>query len=322
MKASRLLSILMLLQSRGRTSATALAQTLEVSPRTILRDIDQLSAAGVPVWGEAGRQGGFQLRAGWSTSLTGLTEPESKAMLLAGLPTAASDLGLAASAASARLKMLAALPAEWRTQAEQVATRLHVDPLDWYRSNEQPAFLHQAAEAVWTTRRVAIRYASWRGSSERELEPLGLVVKAGTWYLAARSRGAAAIRTYRLASVQSLHMLPGHFRRPRSFDLAAYWRASSADFEAQLHPLQAQLALSPRAMDWLLNTRTSFDRAPADPAWTIQPGWTCIHLPIESIAHGTRRVLAFGTEAEVLGPPVLRRAVTQAVSALQARYAS
>src|SRR5579863_9379665 len=128
MKASRLLSIMMMLQARGRMTAPALAEALEVSERTILRDIDQLSTSGVPIWGDRGRGGGFQLREGWSTDLTGLTENEVQALFLAGLPEPATELGLGGAATSARLKMIASLPPQWREQAEHVSSRLHVDP--------------------------------------------------------------------------------------------------------------------------------------------------------------------------------------------------
>lgn len=321
MQASRLLSILMLLQSHGRLTAPALARTLEVSTRTILRDIDQLSAAGVPVWGEPGRAGGFQLREGWSTSLTGLTEPESQALLLAGQPAAATDLGLGTAAASARLKMVAALPAEWRQQADLVGTRLHIDPLDWYRSSETPPFLREVATAVWNGQRIAVRYESWRGQSESELEPMGLVMKAGTWYLAARTAGKDAVRTYRLAAVKSLRVLASGFRRPRAFDLAAWWREASSRFEAELHPIQARITISPRALGWLRNTRTPFTPDNHPPTATRPPeGWVTVRLPIESIEHGARRLLGLGGEAQALTPPALVRAVKAELVRLQARY--
>ena len=228
MKASRLLSILMLLQARGRMTANALAQTMEVSPRTILRDIDQLSAAGVPLWGERGRQGGFQLRAGWSTQLTGMTEPEATALLLAGLPGPATELGLGAAAASARLKMLASLPSAWREQADRVGECLHIDPLDWYRAQDKPRFLREVADAVWHAHRLTVNYESWRGTAKRELEPLGLVLKAGTWYLLARTVGKDAARTYRLASILDLKTSGRIFKRPRGFDLARTKKLSTS----------------------------------------------------------------------------------------------
>jgi predicted DNA-binding transcriptional regulator YafY len=149
MRASRLLSILMLLQARGGLSASALAAELEVSSRTILRDIDQLSAAGVPVWAERGREGGFRLRPGWSTQLSGLTADEAQALQLAGLPQAATELGLGAAAASARLKVLAGLPEGLRQDAERLRSRVHIDPVDWYRAATPPRHLQAVARAVW-----------------------------------------------------------------------------------------------------------------------------------------------------------------------------
>lgn len=128
MRASRLLSLQMLLETRGRMSAQALAEALEVSVRTLYRDVDQLSAAGVPIYAERGRYGGFALLPGWKTTLTGLTPSEAQAVFLSGLPGPAQDLGLGGDVAGARLKLLAALPAAWRDDAQRVSTRLHLDP--------------------------------------------------------------------------------------------------------------------------------------------------------------------------------------------------
>lgn len=318
MKASRLLSVLMLLQTRGRATAGELARALEVSERTILRDIDQLSAAGVPLWSERGRQGGFQLRPGWTTQLTGMTEAETQALLLAGLPGPATELGLGDAALSARLKLLASVPAPLREGAATVAERLHVDPLDWYRSADTPAFLREAADAVWHARRLRVRYASWRGVSRRELEPLGLVLKAGAWYLAARETGQAEVRTWRLASLQAATVGDARFRRPRHFDLARFWRESSDRFEAGLRPLQAQLRVSPRALDWLVHARTPFTPLPElDGA----DGWRGVQLAVESIEHGARQILGYGGEAEAVAPAALRERVARAAAALAARHA-
>ncbi len=315
MKAGRLLSILMLLQSHGRMTAGALAGAMEVSERTILRDIDQLSAAGVPLWGERGRAGGFQLREGWSTQLTGLTEPEANALLLAGLPSAATDLGLGAPAASARLKMVASLPAPWREQAARVGERLHIDPIDWYRAQDTPRFLREAADAVWRGRRVQVRYQSWRGASQRELEPFGLVLKAGAWYLAAREVGHDDMRTYRLASVVDLAVGTRAVKRPRGFDLARWWRESSVRFESVLRRLQARVRMTERGMGWLANARLPYVAAPGADAGEVL-------LAIESVEHGARQLLAFGAEVEVIAPRALRNEVLRQARALLARYAA
>ncbi|MES2841735.1 MAG: YafY family protein [Pseudomonadota bacterium] len=313
MKASRLLSILMLLQARGRLTAGALAQAMEVSERTVLRDIDQLSAAGVPLWGERGRHGGFQLREGWSTQLTGMTEPEANALLLAGLPGPATELGLGAAAASARLKMVASLPGEWREQAERVGQRLHIDAVDWYRTQDAPRFLREAADAVWRARRIEVRYESWRGAVWRLLEPMGLVLKVGAWYLVAHSVAAPAkgngVRTYRLASVLDLKT-GAAFRRPKSFDLASTWRASAARFESELRSIEVRVRVSGRSMKWLANARIPYADQAGDE----------VTIRVESIEQGARQLLGFGDEIEVLAPPAMRERMTQQAGAVAALY--
>ena len=321
MKASRLLSILMLLQSRGRMTAAALAQAMEVSERTILRDIDQLSAAGVPLWGERGRQGGFQLREGWSTQLTGMTEPEAHALLLAGLPGPATELGLGAAAASARLKMVASLPSGWREQADRVGERLHIDPLDWYRTHDSPRFLREVADAVWHARRLSVDYESWQGPVQRDLEPLGLVLKAGAWYLVARAVGRDGVRTYRLASILALKAGSRGFKRPRGFDLARSWQESAARFEAELRKLQARVRVSPRGLVWFSNARIQGIAVTGEASGTPgRPGWRELLVPIESIEHGARQLLGFGAEVEVLEPAELRAQVRRQASRLLALY--
>lgn len=307
MKASRLLSILMLLQSHERMTAGALATALEVSQRTILRDVDHLSAAGVPVWAERGREGGLRLRPGWSTQLTGMTEAEASALLLAGLPGAATELGLGGAAVSARLKMVASLPAPMREQAAKVADRLHIDPVDWYRAPDKPAGLQEVAEAVWRGKRIRVRYASWSRTSWRELEPFGLVLKAGAWYVAARVAGQREVRTYRLASVLEVKPGRGSFRRPPSFDLASYWRESSARFEAELRPLQARVRVSARALNWLRHARNPF--VEVEDSGHHEAGWHSVLLSLESVEHGARQILGFGGEVQVIEPAALRALV-------------
>ena len=309
MKAHRLLSILMLLQAHGRLTAGAIARSLEVSERTVLRDIDQLSAAGVPLWGERGHQGGFQLQPGWTTQLTGLPGP-------------ATALGLGEAAASARLKLMASVPAPWRDQAALVAERLHIDPLDWYRASDTPAFLRDAAQAVWSGKRLRVDYMSWRGLSRRELEPLGLVLKAGAWYLAARESRQPAVRTYRLASVRGLAVLGSGFRRPRGFDLARYWQESSARFEAGLRPLQARVLVSPRALGWLEHARHRFAEVPVAPQDRAPDGWRCVLWALESVEHGARQILGHGAEVEVVEPAALRAEVARQAEAIRARHAT
>lgn len=316
MQAARLLSILMLLQAAPRT-APELSARLEVSVRTILRDVDQLSAAGVPVYAERGRGGGFRLRDGWSTTLTGMTEGETQALMLAGLPAAATQLGLGSAAASARTKVIASLPREWRAQASEVAARLHIDPVDWYREEEHAPHLRDVARAVWEGRALDVRYRSWTRTERQRLEPLGLVLKAGTWYAAARRAGkpGALPRIYRVANIEEL-ALGARFRRPRSFDLAAWWRDAAGDFEAKLRQLDAHVRLSPRGLGWARNARLAvalLDRADAR-------GWIEARITLESVEHGARRLLAFAEEVEVVAPDALRAQMRARVAAVAALY--
>ena len=155
----------------------------------------------MPIYAERGRHGGFALRPGWKTTLTGLTPSEAQAVFLSGLPGPAQELGLGGDVEGARLKLLSSLPASWREDAQRVSTRLHLDPVDWYRAPDTPKFLRQVADAVWHAHRLSIDYESWRGATQREREPLGHELKAGAWYLGARTAGQTSVRTYRLASV-------------------------------------------------------------------------------------------------------------------------
>ncbi|MBB5205148.1 putative DNA-binding transcriptional regulator YafY [Inhella inkyongensis] len=317
MKASRLLSILMLLQSRGRQSAPQLARALEVSERTILRDIDQLSAAGVPVWGQPGRAGGFELQPGWSTQLTGMTGDEAQALMLAGLPGAAAELGLGAAATGARLKVLASVPPPWRELSDRVAQRLHLDPLDWYRAPDTPQHLQDVARAVWQGQTLAVEYQSWAGLKRYRLEPLGLVLKAGAWYLVAlrdNPRGRKDARTYRLASLRSARLLDHAFERPKDFDLPAWWRAASQRFEAELKQVPVTLKVSAQGLRWLRNSRLPL--VPLGEPELL--GDQQVQLWFESEEMAARQLLAFGPEVEVLEPVSLRdRLAEQAKSVLR-----
>jgi predicted DNA-binding transcriptional regulator YafY len=311
MRASRLLSILMLLQQRGRANAPTLAQALGVSMRTVLRDIDQLSAAGVPIWSDRGREGGFQLRAGWSTQLNGLTEAESHALMLAGLPRAATELGLGSASASARLKMFAAVPSNLRTEAIRVGARLHIDPVEWYRSPVAPIHLPAIAAAVWAQKVIEVRYESWEGVKQRALHPLGLVLKAGVWYCIARAAGSKSPRTYKLASIQSLRVSDELFSYPQKFDLETYWQQSIKRFERDIYTAEATLRVSQVGFKRLSEISAAIAHAAAQSRIddASKKGWSRITIPVESIDHAARQLLGLGVEVQVIAPEALRDAV-------------
>ncbi|AEH08928.1 MULTISPECIES: helix-turn-helix transcriptional regulator [Protofrankia] len=191
MRASRLLSVLLLLQTRGRLTAREIADELEVSVRTVYRDLDSLAEAGVPVVAERGATGGYQLLAGYRTRLTGLTSDEADSLFLAGMPDAAAELGLGTVLAAVERKLLAALPERTRERAVRARERFHLDAPGWFRAAEATPLLAEVADAVWEQRRIRVTYQRWRAPREvtRHLEPLGVVLKSGTWYLVA---GAAA----------------------------------------------------------------------------------------------------------------------------------
>lgn len=304
-RASRLLSIMMLLQAKGRMSAESLSQELEVSVRTIYRDIDQLSAAGVPVYADIGRNGGFALLDGWRTRLTGLTAPEARALFLSGLPGPASELGLGDEVAAAELKLLAALPADWQMEATRMSSRFHLDPKGWFSSGPRPEFLKAVAEAVWTERRVTIRYDSWTQISERTIEPLGLVLKGGIWYLVAQRE--TGMRTYRLSQIQALTPLDEHFERPRDFDLPRHWRDSTASFEREIYIATARVRATKRGVVRLKEisqpVRVEIEAQTLD---FDEEGFATFNVPIEEETWAAREITAVGAEVVVLEPATLR----------------
>jgi predicted DNA-binding transcriptional regulator YafY len=320
MRASRLLSILLLLQTRGRMSAQALAAEVEASVRTVFRDVDQLSAAGIPVWAERGRNGGFQLKEGWRTKLTGLTTEEASAIFLAGLPGPAAELGLGEAMTSAQLKLLAALPADWQASAQAVGARFHLDPVDWFRSAEPAEHLRAVAEAVWQDRRLRIRYRSWTRVSDRTVDPLGLVLKAGTWYMVARAEDE--IRTFRLSNIRALSVQDARFGRPRRFDLARYWRESTRHFETTIYRGRATLRVSPVGLRRLLSgSPTVAETATRTASDVDADGWMRVTIPIESADDAVREVLKLGAEAEVLEPAEVRALMKTAADRLASLYA-
>ncbi len=202
--------------------------------------MDELSAAGVPIYAERGPGGGFALLDGWRTRLTGLTAEEAQALMLTGLPAAAADLGFGQTAAAARLKVLAALPQAAGEEARRVEERFHLDPAPWgRRPNASRDDLRLVAQAVWECRRLRLRYESWSGERERRLEPLGVVLKAGDWYFVALRRGQPAI--HRLDRARDIVLLEETFERPANFDLARAWEAAVASFEASQRRHRARI---------------------------------------------------------------------------------
>ncbi|MGH2429478.1 MAG: helix-turn-helix transcriptional regulator [Candidatus Limnocylindria bacterium] len=321
MRASRLVSLLLLLQTRGRMTAAQLAAELEVSERTVHRDVDALSAAGVPVYAERGPYGGIQLVDGYRTRLTGMTAEEAEALFLSGLPGPAAELGLGTVMASSRLKVLAALPPELRTRASRLVERFHLDAAGWFRAGESVPHLATLAEAVWESRRVRVEYERGDRTVERVLEPLGLVLKAGTWYVVANTDGQ--IRTYRASRVAAATPTEQSFERPEPFDLPAYWAESSAAYERDAPRVEVTVRIPPDAIHRLTEFAGGQAVAGADELDPPEPdpdGWRRLRLAMDWPEEAPGRLLAMGADLEVLDPPEIRARVIAMAAEVAGRY--
>ena len=319
MRASRLVNLLLLLQARGGLTAEQLASELEVSVRTVHRDVDALSAAGIPIYAERGPTGGIRLVEGYRTRLTGMTAEEAEALFLSGLPGPAAELGLGTAVAAAQLKVTAALPTELRSRASRLVERFHLDAGPWFSGNEPVPHLPTVSEAVWAARRLEIAYRRDDGAVTRVLEPLGIVLKAGIWYLVARAEGQP--RTYRIARIRDARALDETFVRPPGFDLAAFWAESSAAYEREVPRIEVVV------------------RVPADQLWRLaeavgsrvvreaeriggpdEDGRQTLRIRVEWPEEAAGRFVAAAPDVEVLEPPRLREELLAAATAAIETY--
>lgn len=306
----------MILQARKHRTADQLAEELEVSVRTIHRDVDELSAAGVPIYAERGRQGGFRLLEGYQTRLTGLDADEASALMLSGIGTALDDLGLKDALSQTERKLMAALPEPIRAKAARVADRFHLDPLGWYRQKDVTPFVTQIAKAVWADQRISISYEGWKGRVQRDLDPIAIVLKAGVWYLIGR---AGTMRVYRIANVKTLSLLGGTFNRPAEFDVSEFWTDWTQDFERRIRPDRARLRVTSKGLNRLTNMGLSLrELIPVENRLDL----TDVTLAVEDESSAVREILSLGAEAEVIAPVALRKAVKNEISKLTENYAA
>ncbi|WP_328852742.1 WYL domain-containing protein [Micromonospora globbae] len=322
MRASRLVSLLLLLQTRGRMTAQELADALEVSVRTVYRDVEALGASGVPVYAERGPAGGYRLLDGYRTRLTGMTSVEAQALVLAGVPGPAAELGLGSALAAAELKVRAALPAELADRGDRIRHRFHLDAPTWFREPEPTPHLAALADAVWADRRVRVRYRRWRAPREvtRDLAPLGLVLKAGRWYLVAAVDGD--VRTYRVGAILDLSVLDEPAERPDGFDLARCWQEHADRYERGVYRAEATVRMTAAALEYMpFVFPSAMSRAARAAAGEPDAdGWLLTTVPIESIKHGHTELLKLGAEVEVLAPAELRERFTATAHRLATLY--
>lgn len=319
MRASRLVSMLLLVQNRGQLTAAAIARELEVSERTVYRDVEALSAAGIPIYAERGPHGGVRLVEGYRTRLTGMTEDEARALFLSGLPGPAAELGLGTVMTAARLKVLAALPTELRARATRLVERFYLDAAAWFAPDDDVPHLPVLAEAVWESRLVGVTYDRGDELSARTLEPLGLVLKAGAWYFVARV--GSDFRTYRAANVQRLTTLDESFERPKDFDLGAHWRRELERFEAELERETATVRVSEKGLGRIVRIGPGARRA-AENAIPGPDGWREAVIPIEGVDHAAGLMIGMGPEIEVLAPRALRARLAELAGEIAALNAA
>lgn len=314
LKSDRLLSVLLLMQARGRVTERELAERLEVSQRTIHRDLEALSASRVPVVALRGSQGGWELDKGWRTQVPGLDEAELRALLMAQ-PRVVGHPRLAAAAESALNKLMAALPGPMREQAAAMRERLHIDPTGWWETGEDLSMLSIAQDAVARERQLAFDYVRADGErSARTVDPLGLVAKGTSWYLVAR--GASGLRTFRVSRMTGATALASGFERPAKFDLAEYWARTTAELEGKRKRFTVVLALTPAAAQMLA------PRCPTSPvhvsknAGRIPDGWLTLRAEFDDEQFARFVVMGLGTRVRAIEPEEFRRSIEEEARAV------
>ncbi|MFF1642830.1 helix-turn-helix transcriptional regulator [Streptomyces sp. NPDC058246] len=310
MRAARLIKMVLLLQSRPSMTAAELARELEVSERTITRDAQALSEAGVPVYADRGRAGGYRLVGGYRTRLTGLARSEAEALFLSGVPGALREMGLEDAASAARLKVSAALLPSVRDASRAAAQRFHLDAPAWFSEPETPELLPAVADAVWDDRRIVARYRRGEAEVERSLEPYGLVLKAGVWYVCARVPDAEAgsFRVYRIDRFTAVTLDEERFRRDGEFDLPGFWRERADQFARSILRAEVVVRVSPdgvRRLPYVLDPASAEEALDA-PGAPDARGWVTVTLPVESEEVAHTQLSGLGPEVEVLSPATLR----------------
>ncbi|MFG1924986.1 helix-turn-helix transcriptional regulator [Cryptosporangium sp. NPDC048952] len=320
MRAERLVALLFILQRRSAATVPELAEAVGVSERTLHRDLAALRDAGVPLWTETGRHGGVRLVEGWRSHLDGLTSREAVALLAMGAPHALAELGLGTAVTAAHAKVAATLPPELREQAELVAQRFHLDAPDWFRTADGTDHLATVAGAVWNARRLRIAYRRDTTTVERTVDPLGLVLKAGVWYLVASVD--EAVRTYRVGRIAAADQLDEPADRPAGFDLAGWWSQSSATFERSLQRTDVRVRLSSRGFRWLprmlpADVTEQAIRTAGEPD---EHGRREVTLGLESPEIAVGQLLPLGLEVEVVAPEKVRAIMADTAAEIARRH--
>ena len=330
MKSARLLEMLLLLQARGQVTARDLADRLEVSRRTVYRDAEALSSAGVPIYTKRGRAGGIRLLPGYRTDVTGLTHDEARALFVLTTGGAQEDLGLGAAARSAVLKVMRAVPEPFRPAAAATSQRILVDPAGWMRTPDPIGQLGVLQAAVFTDRRLRLRYRSSghggpeasrteaeRSAAERVVDPYGLVCKAGVWYLAADSDGEP--RLFRVSRVASAVADEAPVRRRDGVELAQLWESLRRQVEDRPGGLAVLVRVRREWLDMLARICAANLTEPAADVEAVGDEWVQVRLRFPAVP-AARTLLSFGGNVEVVSPPEVRADLASVAADVVARY--
>lgn len=318
MKSDRLLSELMLLQGHGRLSTREIAERLEISTRTAHRDMEALSASGVPIIAYRGAQGGWELEKSWRTQVPGLDDAELRGLIM----TQSTSLGrgkLAAAAQRAFDKLMASLPAPARSQAESIRARLHFDPVGWHMDSEDLSMLPIVQEALAQDRKLSFSYTKAGGeTSTRTADPYGIVCKQSSWYLVART--TKGMRTFRVSRMRDAVVLALTFKRPARFDLAAHWKRSTADLFERSNRFIATLELSEEAASTLRH-RSIVSKIRSHAEHVEDGGDRAIYeVEFESRGHAQFVVLGLGIHAKVIAPAWLYETIAAQTATISKMY--
>ncbi|MCB9149683.1 MAG: YafY family transcriptional regulator [Caldilineaceae bacterium] len=308
MRADRLISIVMLLQSRGKLTTQTLAQELEVSRRTILRDIEALSMAGIPIYTDGGHGGGVALDENYRTTLTGLSEAEVQALFVASNNSLLQEIGLGEAEQTTRRKLTAALPAMYQPSVEHIRQRIYIDPLWWWHDANPLPFWEELQQAVYEDCCIQVIYENYGGAvSERILEPYSLVAKSSNWYLVARQVNGETgeLRIFRVTRLQKLNLLEIHFRRDPHFDLVTYWREHLDQFISAFSEYECTLRIRPERLNWvrwLVPGRNTLLEEDAE-------GWLTVRLQLDNEELAKMLVFGLGAAGQVVEPATLKEHV-------------
>jgi predicted DNA-binding transcriptional regulator YafY len=309
MRADRLISLLMLLQSHGRMSARELGEQLEVSERTIYRDIEALSGVGIPVYSETGRDGGFALLDHYRTSLTGLTESEVQALFMLSVPAALADLGVSQELKQAWLKLSAALPTGRRAAEKEVRQRFFLDSSWWNQEGGSVPHLETLYQAVWDDQRISLVYRPMPPVEiEQQVDPYGLVAKAGIWHLVC-SRNKR-LRVHQVSNLIKVSSLDETFERPEGFDLESFWKEWCKERQQRRTVFPVSLKVDKGMLPFLpMFFGEGINKKILQTGVSSEEGHMILELSFESLEAARTRLLALGAGVEILSPRALRESI-------------